>query len=42
MPPPDRPSFIRHWTDVEGPDDNHYDNDDELMRSAPRSAGASA
>jgi len=28
---PDRPSCIAHWTDIERPDDNHYDDDDELM-----------
>jgi uncharacterized cupin superfamily protein len=29
--PADRPDCIAHWTDVEGPDDSHYDGDDELM-----------
>ena len=27
----DRPDFIRHWTELEGPDDSHYPNDEELM-----------
>jgi uncharacterized cupin superfamily protein len=27
----DRPSCIAHWTEIEGPDDSHYKNDDELM-----------
>jgi uncharacterized cupin superfamily protein len=31
MAPVDRPSFIAHWTDIEGPDDNRYRGDDELM-----------
>ena len=26
-----RPSWIAHWSAVEGPDDSHYDGDDELM-----------
>jgi uncharacterized cupin superfamily protein len=26
-----RPSCIRHWTEIEGPDDGHYEGDDELM-----------
>jgi uncharacterized cupin superfamily protein len=26
-----RPSFIRHWTELEGPDDSHYLGDAELM-----------
>jgi uncharacterized cupin superfamily protein len=26
-----RPSFIAHWREIEGPDDRHYDGDDELM-----------
>jgi uncharacterized cupin superfamily protein len=28
---PDRPDFIRHWTELEGPDDSHYPGDEELM-----------
>ncbi len=31
MPTPERPSFIAHWSDIERPDDNRYDEDDELM-----------
>jgi len=27
----DRPSCIAHWTDIEKPDNNHYQGDDELM-----------
>jgi uncharacterized cupin superfamily protein len=27
----DRPDCITHWTGIERPDDNHYDEDDELM-----------
>ena len=27
----ERPSFIRHWTELEGADDSHYDGDTELM-----------
>jgi uncharacterized cupin superfamily protein len=27
----ERPDFIRHWTELEGPDDSHYRNDTELM-----------
>jgi uncharacterized cupin superfamily protein len=26
-----RPSFIAHWSEIEKPDDSHYDQDDELM-----------
>jgi uncharacterized cupin superfamily protein len=26
-----RPEFIRHWTELEEPDDSHYPNDTELM-----------
>jgi uncharacterized cupin superfamily protein len=26
-----RPDFIRHWTELEGGDDNHYPGDTELM-----------
>jgi uncharacterized cupin superfamily protein len=26
-----RPAFIRHWTELEGPDDSHYADDTELM-----------
>jgi uncharacterized cupin superfamily protein len=26
-----RPSFIVHWSEIERPDDNHYQGDDELM-----------
>jgi len=28
---PDRPDFIRHWSELEGPDDSHYPGDEELM-----------
>ena len=28
---PERPDFIRHWTELEGADDSHYPNDEELM-----------
>src|SRR5919108_525556 len=28
---PPRPDFIRHWTALEGPDDGHYPNSDELL-----------
>ena len=31
MATPERPSFIAHWSEIELPDDNHYDGDDELM-----------
>jgi uncharacterized cupin superfamily protein len=31
MAQPERPSFIAHWTEIERPDDNRYDEDDELM-----------
>lgn len=31
MAAPERPSFIAHWSEIEGPDDDHYDQDDELM-----------
>lgn len=31
MTTPDRPACIAHWRDIEGPDDSHYDGDDELM-----------
>ena len=27
----DRPPCIAHWTEIEGPDDRHYDGDDEPM-----------
>ena len=27
----ERPSCIAHWTEIEGSDDNHYDEDDELL-----------
>jgi uncharacterized cupin superfamily protein len=27
----DRPDFIRHWRDLEQPDDAHYPNDTELL-----------
>jgi uncharacterized cupin superfamily protein len=27
----DRPNFIRHWKELEGPDDSHYRGDTELM-----------
>jgi uncharacterized cupin superfamily protein len=26
-----RPSFVAHWSEIEGPDDDHYEADDELM-----------
>jgi uncharacterized cupin superfamily protein len=26
-----RPPFIAHWSEIEGPDDNHYKGDDELL-----------
>ena len=26
----DRPDFIRHWSELEGPDDSHYPGDEEL------------
>jgi uncharacterized cupin superfamily protein len=29
--PSNRPDCIAHWTELERPDDNHYDEDDELM-----------
>jgi uncharacterized cupin superfamily protein len=28
---PPRPDFIRHWTELEGPDHAHYPNSDELL-----------
>ena len=28
---PERPDFIRHWSELEGPDDSHYPGDEELM-----------
>ena len=28
---PTRPDFIRHWTELEGPDESHYANSDELL-----------
>ena len=31
MATPDRPPFIAHWSEIERPDDRHYDGDDELM-----------
>ena len=31
MTTPQRPSFVAHWSEIEGPDDSHYDQDDELM-----------
>ena len=31
MAAPERPSFIAHWSEIEKPDDSHYDQDDELM-----------
>lgn len=31
MPAPERPPCIAHFTDIEVPDDSHYDADDELM-----------
>ena len=31
-----RPSSITHWTEIEGPDDSHYDGDDELMSIGAR------
>ncbi|MDB5975243.1 MAG: cupin, partial [Nevskia sp.] len=27
----ERPSFIRHWRDLEGEDDRHYPGDAELL-----------
>lgn len=27
----DRPSFIRHWSEIEGPDNAHYRDSDELL-----------
>jgi uncharacterized cupin superfamily protein len=27
----DRPACIRHWTEIEGPDDGRYKGDDELL-----------
>jgi uncharacterized cupin superfamily protein len=27
----ERPSFIAHWSEIEQPDDRHYEKDDELM-----------
>jgi len=32
----DRPSSIAHWAEIEGPDDSHYDGDDELMSIGAR------
>ncbi|MXN77651.1 cupin domain-containing protein [Burkholderia sp. 4701] len=26
-----RPDFVKHWTELEGPDDQHYPGDTELM-----------
>jgi uncharacterized cupin superfamily protein len=31
MAKPERPPVIAHWSDIERPDDNHYQGDDELM-----------
>ncbi len=31
MPDTKRPPFIAHWSELEKPDDRHYDGDDELM-----------
>ncbi len=31
MATPERPCFIAHWSEIERPDDSHYDEDDELM-----------
>ena len=31
MGTPERPTFIAHWSEIERPDDKHYDGDDELM-----------
>ena len=31
MTTPERPSFVAHWSEIEQPDDSHYDEDDELM-----------
>ena len=28
---PERPYFIRDWSELEGPDDSHYPGDEELM-----------
>jgi hypothetical protein len=27
MATPERPSFIAHWSEIERPDDSHYDED---------------
>jgi hypothetical protein len=27
----ERPDFVRHWTELEGPDDSRYPGDDELF-----------
>ena len=27
----DRPNFVRHWSELEGPDDAHYPGDDDLL-----------
>ncbi|QND19664.1 cupin domain-containing protein [Rhizobium leguminosarum bv. viciae] len=27
----ERPAFVVHWSEIERPDDSHYDDDDELM-----------
>ena len=27
----DRPSYIAHWSEIEGTDENHYKGDDELL-----------
>jgi len=27
----ERPDFIRHWSELEGPDESHYPGDEELM-----------
>jgi uncharacterized cupin superfamily protein len=31
MGTPERPTFIAHWSEIERPDDKHYDGDDEPM-----------
>jgi uncharacterized cupin superfamily protein len=31
MSTPERPPFIAHWSEIEQPDEAHYDEDDELL-----------
>ena len=40
MATPQRPSFIAHWSEIERPDDWHYDQDDELMSIGAPFGGA--